>query len=110
MSRSQDKRMKQILLMTLLFASVTTYAHAEWKSIGQGSTDVSYYYDTKRITKSRKTVKLWTRVAKDGVTSPPSHMEINCADSTYRLLDTKDDWGRIAPRTMIDILKNKLCK
>ena len=102
--------MKQILLITLLLASVTTYARAEWKSIGEGSTAVSYYYDTKRISKSGKTVKLWTRVAKDGITSPPSHMEINCVDSTYRLLDIKDDWGKIAPRTMIEILKNKFCK
>ena len=102
--------MKQILLITLLLASVTTYARAEWKSIGEGSTAVSYYYDTKRISKSGKTVKLWTRVAKDGVNSPPSHIEINCVDSTYRLLDIKDDWGKIAPRTMIEILKNKFCK
>ena len=102
--------MKQILLITLLFASVTTYARAEWKNIGISSTDVLYYYDTSRIIKSSKTVKLWTRLAKDGVTSPPSHMEINCVDSTYRLLDTKDDWSKIVPRTMIDLLKNKCCK
>jgi hypothetical protein len=100
--------MRKILAMTLLLAFATN-ACAEWKSIGKASNGVYYSYDTAKVIKTAKSVKVRTRLEKAGVQSKPTQMEIQCAKSKYRLLNPTDEWSTIEPGSMIEMLKTELC-
>ena len=100
--------MKKLLAMTLLLASATN-ACAEWKSLGKASNGVYYSYDTAKVSKTAKSVKVWTRLEKGGVKSKPTHLELQCATSKYRLLNPTDEWSTIEPGSMIEMLKMELC-
>jgi len=100
--------MMKLLAITLLLAAATN-ACAEWKSLGKAANGVYYSYDTARVTKTAKSVKVWTRLEKGGVQSKPTQMELQCATSKYRLLKPKDEWSAIEPGSMIETLKMELC-
>ena len=100
--------MKKLLAVTLLLAAATN-ACAEWKSLGKAANGVYYSYDTAKVTRTAKSVKVLTRLEKGGVQSKTTQMELQCTASKYRILQPKDEWRTIVPGSMIETLKTQLC-
>jgi hypothetical protein len=103
----------------------TGVSSGKW-NFAAGSPENSYYYDPKTVARSKDVVRAWTKSAsKKHIETTRALYEIDCAKRDIRVLSViiygeegriigsstkKGDWVPIAPGTIGDAYRERLCK